>query len=76
MSKSNILQQAKYGNLEIGDVWKLSNKEICLILINFRLHLQDRLNNFWNSNNQKRYLEFCTVHHVLMSQHQKTPLAH
>ena len=74
MSKNHVLQQATYRNLEIGELRKLSNKEIFLILINFRLHSQGRLSNVWNSNNQDRYRELGTVHQVLMSQHLKHPL--
>ena len=63
--KHNILQQAKYRNLEIKELWRLPNKSTILILINC-----DCAHNQTN-NNPIKYRAVCTIHQVLMSQHQK-----
>ena len=35
MNKNNILQQAEYRNLDVNNLWKLPNREIVSILINY-----------------------------------------
>ena len=35
VNKNNILQQAEYRNLDVNNLWKLPNREIVSILINY-----------------------------------------